>query len=573
MRTAAKYFNVLKDRFGEGVVSQSSFRGDECVRVRREIWIEACSFLKNDQGFSMLIDLCAVDRKDLKGLEPHEGIGDRFEVVAHLYGMDGGERIRIKTQCPDGGAIPTLTGLYRAANWFEREAFDLFGVRFDGHPNLKRILCHHEFEGHPLRKDYPKDGRGGIPTPDTLLDEMGTEPALEGKSRDVDERRMYLNIGPSHPAMHGCFRVLVELDGERIVKAVPEIGYLHRCFEKEAEAHPWHAVIPYTDRLNYVSPLMNNVGYCMAVEKLLGISIPERAQWIRMLVCEVSRIADHLVSIGANLVDVGALTNFWYLFNVRESFVDWVESLCGARLTANYARIGGISRDLPTDTVVRLKGCVGELRRAIRHVLGLIRRNRIFLDRTQGIGGISKDDAIDYGFTGPCLRAAGVDYDVRRAHPYYHYGGIEWDVPVGSNGDTYDRIFVRMEEMEQSVRMIGQILERMPAGPILADRPDVVLPTPGEVYGSIEGMMRQFKIVMDGISVPEGEVYSYTEAANGELGFYVVSDGGPNPYRIKVRPPCFAIYQAYPKLVEGHMIADAIAIMGSLNIIAGELDR
>jgi len=390
---------------------------------------------------------------------------------------------------------------------------------------------------------------------------------------DIVKEKLYLNIGPSHPAMHGCFRVLVELAGERILRAVPEIGYLHRCFEKEAEDHTYSQVLPYTDRLNYVSPLMNNVGWCMAVEKLMGIELPERAGWIRMLACEVSRICDHLLCVGANLVDIGALTNFWYLFNAREFFVDWIEGLSGARLTASYARIGGVARDVPPDSKKALRSCVKTLRRALKDVTGLTRHNRIFLDRTQGVGAISREEAIDYGFTGPCLRATGCDYDVRRAHPYLHYDELDWDIPMGTEGDTFDRISVRMEEMEQSAWMIEQMLERMPSGPVIADEWEAALPEKGEVYGSIEGMIRHFKLITGGIRVGAGEVYSCTESANGELGFYVVSDGSERPYRVKVRPPCFAIYQAFPRLVEGHMVADAVAILASLNVIAGELDR
>lgn len=384
---------------------------------------------------------------------------------------------------------------------------------------------------------------------------------------------MYLNLGPSHPAMHGCFRVLLELDGERIVNAVPEIGYLHRCFEKESEYHTYAQVIPYTDRLNYVSPLMNNVGYCMGVEKLLDADIPERAKWIRMLICEVSRIVDHLVCVGTNLVDIGALTNYWYFFNVREMYIDWVEALCGARLTTNYTRIGGVMRDCPENTHTHLADCGKALRKAIKDVEGLIKKNRILMDRTRGIGAISQEDAIDRGFTGPCLRATGCDYDVRRAAPYYFYNDVDWDIPVGLEGDTYDRIFVRIEEMKQSAHIIEQVLARMRPGPIMVSDRSIALPPKHEVYGSIEGTMAQFKLVMEGIRPPAGEVYSYTEAANGELGFYIVSDGSAKPYRIKVRPPCFPLYQAYPALIKGHLIADAVAIMGSLNIIAGELDR
>lgn len=392
-------------------------------------------------------------------------------------------------------------------------------------------------------------------------------------AKPFDAEPMIVNLGPSHPAMHGTLRVVLELEGETILNAIPEIGYLHRCFEKESEVKNYTQVIPYTDRLNYLSPLMNNVGYCMAVEKMWPLEIPERVQWIRMLICELSRIMDHMVCIGTNVVDIGGLTNFWYLFNPREKLTDWVEALCGARLTTTYTRIGGLMRDVPANTKSFLKECIKDTLQAIKDTTGLLQKNRIFMDRTQKVGAISAEDAISYGFTGPCLRACGVDYDIRKAHPYYFYDMLDWDVPLGRCGDSYDRIFVRFEEMIQSCRMVEQILEKMPEGPIMTDHRDVALPAKHEVYGSIEGIIQQFKIIMHGIKPPAGEIYSYTEAANGELGFYIISDGSDKPYRIKVRPPCFAIYQAYPELMKGELIADAVAILGGLNIVAGELDR
>lgn len=537
----------------------------QTVVIQREQVIESMRTFKNE-GYDMLMDLTAVDWLARRG----EG-DSRFEVVYHLYSVKSGRRIRVKVPLQkDNPTIPSATPIWKGANWFEREVYDMFGVNFDGHPNLKRLLLFDEFEGHPLRKDYPIGRRPPkIPTPSTLSPSPSPSPQRgEGTG---SRHRFWLNLGPSHPATHGALRVLLELDGEKIRDATPEIGYLHRCFEKESEDHTYAQVIPYTDRLNYVSSLMNNVGYAMAVEKLLNIDIPERAKYIRVLICELSRIMDHLVAIGTNVVDLGALTNYWYTFNVREEMYDWVEMLCGARLTTSYTRIGGVARDLPANTKEYLPYTLKKMDRAIKDVTGLLRKNRIFLDRTRGIGAISAEDAIAYGFTGPCLRACGVPYDVRKAHPYYHYDEFDWDVPVGEAGDTFDRIFVRFEEMRQSASIIEQVLEKIPDGPITAA--GIGLPPRHEVYGSIEGLMRHFKIIMDGIRPPAGEVYSYTEAANGELGFYIVSDGGPKPYRIKVRPPCYAIYQAYPELVRGHMIADAIAILGSLNVIAGELDR
>lgn len=385
--------------------------------------------------------------------------------------------------------------------------------------------------------------------------------------------KMMLNFGPSHPTMHGTLRVMLELDGETIVGAEPEIGYLHRCFEKESEDHTYTQIVPYTDRLNYLSPLMNNVGYTLAVEKLIGITAPPRAQCIRVIISELSRIMDHAVCLGTNLVDLGALTNFWYFFNVREMMYVWVEALTGARLTNTYTRIGGVARDLPEGFDKGVRQCLKDLDRAMKDVLGLLRKNRIFLERTRDVGVISREDAIAYGFTGPCLRATGESYDVRKAHPYMGYDDLDFDVPVGVIGDSFDRMMVRFEEIWQSKRLVEQALDRLPDGPIMHPDGHTALPPKHEVYNSIEGLIRHFELIMFGVKPPPGEVYGYTEAANGELGFYIVSDGSGKPYRIKVRPPCFAIYQAYPHLIKGGMIADAVAVLGNLNIVAGELDR
>lgn len=384
---------------------------------------------------------------------------------------------------------------------------------------------------------------------------------------------VYLNLGPSHPAMHGTLRLFCELDGEVIVRAVPEFGYLHRGFEKHCENSTWTQVIPYTDRLNYVSPMMNNVGYCKAVEELIGIEIPERAQVIRVIACEMNRIIDHLVATGTNVVDIGALTNFWYYFNVREKFYNLIEKMCGARLTTAYARIGGVMRDLPENFDAELRQYLKELEQAIREVSGLLNKNKIFMNRTIGVGVISKQDAIDHGFTGPCLRATGVAYDIRKTEPYYGYQDYDFEVVVAEHGDTYDRIVLRFEEMRQSVRILEQALKKLQPGPIMTGDKRVALPPKAEVYTNIEALMNHFKLIYEGIRPPKGEVYSCTEAANGELGFYIVSDGEGQPYRVKCRAPCFPIYQAYPKMIEGGMIADAVAVLGGLNIVAGELDR
>jgi NADH:ubiquinone oxidoreductase subunit D len=318
---------------------------------------------------------------------------------------------------------------------------------------------------------------------------------------------------------------------------------------------------------------MNNVGLCKAVEKMLSIQIPERAAFIRVVICELNRIIDHLVCVGANLVDLGALTNFWYSFNVREQVYDILEKLCGARLTSTYTRIGGLMRDTYPDFAAEVRAVLKRTREGVDDIRNLIETNRIFLDRTQGVCCISKERAISYGWTGPTLRACGVEYDLRKVEPYYGYEGFQFDVPVGTRGDVFDRIFVRLYEIEESTRIIEQALGRMPGGPVMTADKRVALPPKTQTYGNIEGLMNHFKIIMHGIRPEPGESYDSSEAANGELGFYIVSDGSKNPYRVKCRPPCFMNFAAFHEMIEGSMIADVVANLGSINIIAGELDR
>lgn len=392
---------------------------------------------------------------------------------------------------------------------------------------------------------------------------------------DLGAHEMILNIGPSHPAMHGALRTQVHLDGETIVKAESEIGYLHRCFEKHSEHSTYQQIIPYTDRLNYCSAIMNNVGFCKAVEDLMGVEIPERAIYIRVLLCELSRIIDHLVCVGASIVDIGALTNFWYTFNVREKVYTLIEKITGARLTYSYTRIGGVMRDLYDDFESDLLVVLDEIKQAVKDVRGLLENNRIFIDRTRDVGVVTKEQAIEWGFTGPCARASGLEHDLRKLSPYYGYENFDFDIVLGESGDTYDRLMVRLEEIMQSDRIIRQCLKKMPkkGSPVMTGDRRVRLPEKEEVYSSIEGLMNHFKIVMHGIIAPVGEIYSATEAANGELGFHLISDGTYHPYRVKVRPPCFPFFAVYERIIEGLMIADAIAILGSLNVIVGELDR
>jgi NADH-quinone oxidoreductase subunit D len=390
---------------------------------------------------------------------------------------------------------------------------------------------------------------------------------------DFHQSHMVLNMGPSHPATHGTTKFVLTLDGETVLDADVHVGYLHRGFEKMAEAGTWTQVLPYTDRLNYSSPLCNNVGYVLAVEKLLGIEVPERAQYIRALICELSRITDHLTAIGAGALELGGYTPFLYAIQARENFYGVVEELTGARLTTSYTRIGGLKHDLTPTFEEHYRTQESECLRLMDEVDKLLTRNRIFYDRMVDVGKMTAEEAISHGFTGPCLRSAGVGYDVRKDAPYLIYDRLDFEVPVGHNGDNYDRYLVRLEEMHQSISMIRQIFQQMPKGPINVPDWGVVLPPKVEVYNSIEAMMAHFKLIMEGVQVPAGEVYGYTEAANGELGFYIHSDGSGRPFRIHVRGPCFYLMSGIKKMIVGGMIADIVPTFDTINMIGGEIDR
>lgn len=382
----------------------------------------------------------------------------------------------------------------------------------------------------------------------------------------------YLNLGPTHPATHGIFQNVLKMDGEVIVEAEPTIGYIHRAFEKIAEHRPYYQVTPLTDRLNYCSSPINNIGWHMTVEKLLGVQTPKRVDYMRVVIMELARIADHIVCNSVIAVDTGALTGFLYVFQWREKIYDIYEEICGARLTTNIGRIGGFERDF-TDTInKRIREFLKEFPKVWKEFEKLVMRNRIFMDRTINVGKLSQEMALDYGFTGPNLRAAGIDYDVRIMSPYSSYEDFDFIVPVGTAGDTYDRFCVRNEEVWQSLKIIQQAMDNMPAGDYKADVPEFYLPPKEDVYNTMEGLIWHFKIVMGEVDVPKGQLYFPVEGGNGELGFYLISDGGRQPYRLHFRRPCFIYYQAYPEMIKGAMLSDAIITMSSLNVIAGELD-
>jgi len=441
----------------------------------------------------------------------------------------------------------------------------------------------------------------------------------EKLKRRTKRESLLLNMGPSHPAMHGTIRIMLELDGERVLNSEVEIGYLHRGFEKTCENKTYLQVLPYTDRLNYVSPLINNTGYVMTVEKMLGLEIPERAQYIRTIMCEISRICDHLTCLAAMAMETGAFTVFLYMIKAREFLWDVVEQTTGARMTTSYIRIGGVKSDFPKNYKELIKKAVDETRKVLKDCHGLLTKNKIFLNRTKGVAVVSKEDAISYGFTGPCLRATGVYYDVRKAHPYLIYDQLDFEIPLGENGDNYDRYYVRMLEMEQSLRIIEQAVEKMPRGAIevenigeilepyqaiksarnkkpsqkiklspnlegtekekyphiLTSDKRYIIPPKEDTYTTITGLISHFKFFMKGhgIHPPKGEAYFSVEGANGELGFYIVSDGTDKPYRLHLRAPCFHIMSALEKMIQGGYVADIIPTFGSINMIGGELDR
>lgn len=523
---------------------------------------------KEQEGFTLLLDITAVDN-----LHKKRPSSTRFELVYILRHSAFVETRIYKVGVIDEKVgVLSISSLYESADWAEREVYDQYSINFIGHKNLKRILNHMEFVGHPLRKDYEITKGQYCTVSQDLMDEM--KPLLDERELDLNrDDLMVVNLGPSHPASHGTIRTLAALDGEKIVAGACEIGYLHRGFEKSCENHNYNQIIPYTDRLNYCSALMNNIAFAKTVEEMLDITLPERGIHIRVILAELSRVIDHLVCLAAGLLDMGGQTNYWYLYNPRDNAYDFLSKLTGARLTNSYMRIGGMTHDLYEGWQDDLADVLTKIDFGITESLKMITHNRIYNERIADVSPVSASKALSYGFTGPNLRASGVAYDLRFASPYYGYETYDFDMVVGSVGDTYDRMMVRFDEINESMKIIRQAMERIPDGEINVDDRRIIMPTKDCVYGSIEGMMNQFKLVIDGVQVPAGEHYGAFEAANGELGFYIVSDGSGTPYKVKVRPPSFYHMSAYPKIIENYQVADAIMTLGSLNVIAGEMDR
>ena len=434
------------------------------LELKKEELIPVIKHLKQDQSFDFLMCVTGV----------HYPERDKeFEVCYELFSSSKVQRLRLKIPLTEQEQIPTAQFIYPTADWFEREIYDMYGLKFKDHPNMKRILTHHQFEGHPLRKDYPADKQQHLSESLEFL--MDNEP--DGNPPDFKGKDLIpLNIGPSHPATHGTLRIMALMDGEKIYKANVEIGYLHRCFEKMAEAHPYNQVIPYTDRLNYCSSPMNNVGYCKTVEDLMGIEIPPKAQAMRILICELSRIIDHIVCIGAAAFDLGALTGFFQAFTYREKVYTLFEKLCGARLTVSMTRVGGMANEPPKKWFKDILEFCEEMKKGIEDIDTLLTHNKIWMQRNQNVGVIDTEQAIEWGYTGPCLRSTGLKLDLRKTEPYYGYESLDFEIPVGTTGDAYDRYLVRLEEMRQSVRILEQVSKNVPSGDYTIRDKNVVLP-------------------------------------------------------------------------------------------------
>ena len=534
-----------------------------------------------EAAFDHITDICSADYPDDR---------ERFEVIYQLLSLPHRRRIRLKARLTeDDPTIASVTDIWKGANFMEREVYDLMGITFSGHPDLRRILLPEDYqEGHPLRKDFPTEGKGWrssfpfiprLDEPPVVMDgeisEKDKQPFRADPEMSGSRRReeLLLNMGPQHPSTHGVLRVVLELDGERIVKATPDLGYLHRGVEKLCEGLHYMQVIPHTDRLDYVCAMTNNYAYVRAVEKLLCMNVPERAEYVRTIVAEMQRIIGHLFWLGTQALDIGAMTVFFWTFREREILLDMFEKLCGARLTLNYYRIGGVDSDFTPDLVSRLKAFLATFPEKVSEYDQLLMSNRIWIGRTKNVALISAEDAINFGLTGPTLRGSGIAYDVRKYEPYGAYDKVDWEVPVGKNGDTYDRYWVRMEEMRQSARIIKQCLDQMPEGPIIADAPQIVPPPKAQVMRDMESLIHHFIIFTQGFKPPKTETYCGTEAPKGELGFFIVSDGSPRPYRLKIRAPSFIHMGAFDHMARGYLISDIITIFGTYDIVMGECDR
>lgn len=563
------------------LVSQETRDGIPTFWVPSEQAGEVLRYLKSDieKPFRMLYDLTGIDERGMgDGLRRPD---NDFTLVYHLLSFERNADVRLKVALSgESPSIPSITDLWPAANWYEREAWDMFGIKFEGHPHLRRILMPSTWQGHPLRKDHPARATelGHFHLPEVKED--AEQAALEinpeewGLKRSSDGTDfMFLNLGPHHPGTHGVLRIILQLDGEEIIDAIPDIGYHHRGAEKMGERQSWHTYIPYTDRVDYLGGVMNNFPYVLGVEKLAAIEVPMRAQVIRVMLAELFRIASHLVWYGTFAQDLGALSPVFYMFTDRERILEIIEAICGARMHPNWFRIGGVAQDLPKGWDKLVMTFVHYLPKRLAEYDKMVMKNSIFKARTKGIGQYSLDEAIEWGVTGPGLRACGLEWDFRKKRPYSGYEHFDFDIPTANKGDCYDRAVVRVEEMRQSLRIIEQCVKNMPPGPYKAAHPAATPPVKERTLQDIETLITHFLDVSWGPVIPPGEVHVGIEATKGNNGYYLISDGNTHPYRVRIRTPSFPHMQMLPLITRGHMLPDLLATLGAMDYVLADVDR
>ncbi|HRP97883.1 MAG TPA: NADH-quinone oxidoreductase subunit C/D [Rhodocyclaceae bacterium] len=573
---------TLAARFGPRLLAEQ-----HSADAMPTVWIasadapELLRFLKHDARprYPMLFDLTAIDERVRQHREGQPAAD--FTLVYQLLSPERNADIRIKVPLAgEHPSAPSITALWTAANWYEREVWDLFGIRFDGHPHLARLVLPPTWEGHPLRKEHPARatelGTFSLPDERQAREEeaLRFRPEDWGMARGADGTEfMFLNLGPNHPSVHGVFRIVLQLDGEEIVDAVPDIGYHHRGAEKMAERQSWHTFIPYTDRIDYLGGVMNNLPYVLAVEKLAGIRVPERVEVMRVMTVELFRLLNHLLFYGTFVQDVGQLSPVFFMFTDRQRIYDVVEGVCGGRMHPSWFRIGGVAQDLPRGWEKPLRELLDYLAGRLDEYDRLALGNAIVRDRARGIGDYTADEAFEWGVTGPGLRACGVAWDLRKTRPYSGYERFDFEVPTGSHGDAYDRCVVHVEEMRQSLRIIRQCVDNMPAGPYKADHPLTTPPPKPRTLHDIETLIHHFLGVSWGPVIPPGEAFAAVEATKGVNGYYLVSDGDTLSYRTRIRTPSFAHLQMIPLIARGLMIPDLIAILGSIDFVMADVDR
>jgi NADH-quinone oxidoreductase subunit C/D len=561
--------------------SQGARDGIETIWASRDGVHALLDHLKNgvERPYKMLYDLTAIDERDRvhrEGQPPAD-----FTAVYHLYSFERNDYLRVKVPLVNSAlSLDTITGIWPAADWYEREVWDMFGIRFSGHPHLERILMPRTWTGHPLRKEHPARATDMDPFQLPEEKERKEQEALKfrpeewgfERSRD-DADFLFLNIGPQHPGTHGVLRIVVQLDGETIVHAVPEIGFHHRGAEKMGERQSWHTYIPYTDRIDYLGGVMNNLAYLMALETLAGVTVPPRGQVIRVMLAELFRIISHLVWYGTFAQDLGQLSPVFYTFNDRERAFAIIEAVCGARMHPNWFRLGGVAADLPRGWDAMVLDFVRYLPPRLAEYDREVLRNRIFQKRTKGVGALTAAEAIDWGVTGPNLRASGLGWDFRKKRPYSGYEQFAFEIPTGSHGDCYDRALVRVEEMRQSLRIIEQCVRNMPEGPYQSDHPLATPPRKDRTMEDIETLITHFLSVSWGPVIPPGEALGAIEATKGNNGYYLISDGGTISYRTRIRTPSFAVMQTLPLQCRGRMIPDLLAVLGAMDYVLADIDR